>query len=482
MSGSRTRSSRIAATLASGQVKFRVAAGFVVLVFLLGGGSRYDIASLALLRPLAFGFALYALMVLREGELGAVRTPLGLLLVLAGWLAVQLIPLPPSVWQQLPDRALFAEIYAAAGLGPVWLPLTMSPSRTLNSLLSLSVPLAALLLFAVQEPARRTKLLPVVWVMVLASAALGIAQMTGAANGPLYFYQITTNGLPVGLFANRNHQALLLCLGVLLSGHLVAAAYARADKLRGQVTAPTGAAAAAVLVLAPLLLVTGSRAGLLIAAAMIPATGCLIYLSQPVRRKQARGWGKAWAFAGLLAALLGAFILQTRVLAIDRLLATGGEFELRAAVWPTLAQMAESHWLLGTGFGSFELAFKQVEPLELLRTAYLNQAHNDWVQWVIEGGLPALVILLIFAAWLTRRLVLLAPSIRSGKRPELLLSALTILACAGASLVDYPLRVPSLVLVFALACAFISSAPDHRRQPKSTATREPAFTAAIQGI
>ena len=478
MSGLRTPSRRVGEVLVSGEVKFRLAAAFIVLVFLLGGGSRYDIASLAVLRPLAFGFALYALFAAREGELRAVLVPLTLLLALALWLAAQLIPLPPSVWQQLPGRALFAEIFAAAGLEPVWLPLTMSSSRTLNSLMSLSVPLAGLLLFAVLEPAQRVKLLLAVWVMALASAALGIAQLAGAANGPLYFYQITTNGLPVGLFANRNHQALMLCLGVLLSGHLVAAATARGEQMRGQAIA----AGAAVLVIAPLLLVAGSRAGLLIALGLIPAAGWMIHISRSARAKQPRGWGRAWVFAALLAVLIGAFILQSRVLAFDRLLATGGEFELRAAVWPALAQMAESHWLLGTGFGSFELAFKQVEPLELLRPAYLNQAHNDWVQWVIEGGLPALAILLAFAVWLIRRLALLTPVIRSGTRPELLVSALVILACAAASAADYPLRVPSLMLVFALACGFISAAPDHRRQPKPTQARQPALAAAIQGI
>ena len=478
MSDARTRSRRLFEALVSPEAKFRMAAAFIVLVFLLGGGSRYDIASLAVLRPLAFGFVMYALLVLQEGDLRAVLAPLALLLALAGWLAAQLVPLPPSAWQQLPDRALFSEIYAAAGLEPAWLPLTMSSSRTLNSLMSLCVPLAALLLFAVQEPAWRVRLLPVVWVMALASAVLGIAQLAGAANGPLYFYQITTNGLPVGLFANRNHQALMLCLGMLLSGYLVAGAMARGEVLRGQAIA----AGAAVFVFAPLLLVTGSRAGLLIALALIPAIGWLVRLGPSARAKRARRWGWAWAFAGLLAVLLGAFILQSRVLALDRLLATGGEFELRAAVWPTLAQMAKSHWLLGTGFGSFELAFKQIEPLELLRPAFLNQAHNDWVQWVIEGGLPALTILLAFTVWLIRRLVVLFPVIRSGTRPELLVSALAILACAAASLVDYPLRVPSLMLVFALACGFISAAPEHRRQPKPAITPQPASAAAIQGI
>lgn len=481
-----TRSPRLCDALASGEAKFRVMAGFIVLVFCLGGGSRHDILSLAVLRPLAFGFVLYALLVLRTGDLRAVRVPLALLLALAAWLMVQLVPLPPALWQALPGRELFVEIHAAAEVDGAWLPLTMSPSRTLNSLMALAVPLAALLLFAVQEPARRASILPVLWAIALASAVLGVAQLAGPGDGPLYLYRITNNGLPVGLFANRNHQALMVCIAILLSGHLVAAAIARGGSVRAQALA----ACAAVLVLLPFLLIAGSRAGLLIGLAMIPAAAWLVQLGQTARerRVQKRGGNRgnlllALAIGGLLALLLGVFIAQSRVLALDRLLATSGEFELRAQVWPTLAEMLQTHWLLGTGFGSFELAFKQVEPFELLRPAYLNHAHNDLAQWVIEGGTPALAILLAFAVWLVRRLAMLGGTVRNGGRPEVLLSAAVIAACAAASLVDYPLRVPSLMAVFALACGFIAAAvPEPRRAPNPSAEHEPAFRPAFPRI
>lgn len=428
---------------------------FIVMVFCLGGGSRHDITSLVLLRPLAFGFALYALLFLRMDQLRSVRVPLALLLALAAWLAVQMIPLPPWLWQQLPGRELFGEIHAAAGVEGVWLPLTMSPSRTLNSLMALVVPLAALLLFAVQEPERRRTILPVLWVLALASVALGIAQLAGAAEGPLYLYTITNNGLPVGLFANRNHQALMACLAILLSASMAAAAIMRGGNARGMVMA----SALAVLLLLPFLLIAGSRAGLLLGLAMIVAAAWLLRLGQTGRARQERGpvLLQALAIGGILVLLLAVFIAQSRSLALERLLASGGEFELRAQVWPTLVEMIGQHWLLGTGFGSFELAFKQVEPLELLRPAYLNHAHNDWAQWAIEGGLPALALLLAFIGWFTRRVVLLGPVLRTGLRPEVLTSALIIVTSAAASLVDYPLRVPSLMCVFALACGFISA-------------------------
>src|SRR3546814_18783044 len=50
------------------------------------------------------------------------------------------------------------------------------------------------------------------------SGGLGLAQVIGPRDGPLYLYEITNNGSAVGLFANRNHQAALLaCLFPMLA-------------------------------------------------------------------------------------------------------------------------------------------------------------------------------------------------------------------------------------------------------------------------
>ncbi len=59
---------------------------------------------------------------------------------------------------------------------------------------------------------------------------------------------------------------------------------------------------------------------------------------------------------------------------------------------PVLFEMAKSHFVLGAGFGSFEWLYKMWEPDHLLMTSYFNQAHNDPIQLIIEGGLPAIAI------------------------------------------------------------------------------------------
>ena len=76
------------------------------------------------------------------------RLALGFAAALLALPALQLIPLPPALWQSLPGRE--AEIAALALIGEAnrWLPWTVSPPRTLAALLALIPPAVALVLAA----------------------------------------------------------------------------------------------------------------------------------------------------------------------------------------------------------------------------------------------------------------------------------------------------------------------------------------------
>ena len=68
------------------------------------------------------------------------------LLLIAGAIAllflVQLVPLPPALWTQLPGRSFVAGGLRLLGLPPPWLPISLSPYDTLASALTLLPPLA----------------------------------------------------------------------------------------------------------------------------------------------------------------------------------------------------------------------------------------------------------------------------------------------------------------------------------------------------
>jgi hypothetical protein len=51
---------------------------------------------------------------------------------------------------------------------------------------------------------------------------------------------------------------------------------------------------------------------------------------------------------------------------------------------------------MGFGLGNWARAYPQYAIFD--DGTYVNQAHNDWMQWAVEGGVPFLVIVLSLAA------------------------------------------------------------------------------------
>ena len=84
----------------------------------------------------------------------------------------------------------------------------------------------------------------------------------------------------------------------------------------------------------------------------------------------------------------------------------------------------------------------------------MNQAHNDWLQWAAEGGIPMLILMLFVVARSA------GPAIRS-------LWGIGILAVFVHALVDYPFgQRPALAAFF---FALLGSAAAASRAPNEAA-------------
>ena len=438
------------------------------LAFALGGSPRGDIMFAVVLQTgavLGLGVALAAINrahlrgygLIIALALGAVLLP-----------ALQLVPLPPAVWQGLPGRALIAEIDAAAGLGPLWRPLTMTPPETLGALLAATVPLAVLLLAVQLPPRRQARLVLLALGFGAVSAVMGLLQLLGDPQGPLYLFEVTNNGAAVGLFANRNHQAAALACMIPLAFAAASVRWSAAPAVlpaaerqslryrrarRGEWRMPLALAAACVLV--PLILITGSRAGLmmgLLALASLPLVlprGMIG--TQGISR---RIWLAAAAL--LVAGLAGAAIWLDRDLAIDRLLAATPLENLRIQLLPVLLEVARVQWVWGTGLGSFERLYQIHEPAQLLLSSYVNHAHNDWLELVITGGLPAILLLAAGLLGVAIRFVhVLTSQLRDPWQPLRRAAAVCLAILSLASVSDYPLRTPHLAALFALCALWL---------------------------
>lgn len=447
-------------------MRFWVFAAFLALVLLMGGGSRDDVSSLVILRPACAFFAAYAITVAAPGDFVRVRVPLLLLTALALWMVIQLIPLPPGLWSALPGRAAIAGTDRLIGLGDIWRPISLSPSKTVNSLASLVVPAAALLLYAVQADAERRRLFGILMFAAAATALLGIAQFGSGGTGPLYLYARTNFGTPVGFFANRNHNAVFIATILLIAAYMFAE-YRRLTRRGDRSVAPAAIGFVFALVLVTLF-INGSRAGLLIGTLAL-GMGVALYIWQ--RRMEPKDghtrpmglWTGYLPIALVLViAIAGGLALFSDASSFDRLVNLSLGEELRVQILPQVAAMANDNWLFGTGFGSFEHAYRSYEISEWLRGEYVNNAHDDWLQWIIEGGLPAMLILLGFILWMGSRFVAhWKARVDAPARTGMVITALGVLVLLlVASLLDYPLRVPTMMVYAMLMVALIADPPE----------------------
>ena len=87
---------------------------------------------------------------------------------------------------------------------------------------------------------------------------------------------------------------------------------------------------------------------------------------------------------------------------------------------------------------------------------FANQAHNDWAQWAVEGGLPFACLMLWIAVWSFPR------ALRTGWGTGV---AVVFLHC----FVDYPIQRIGVAIVFFSLLAAIAY-PDGRDDARATRT------------
>ena len=449
---------------------FTMAAGMLILGFLIGGGARDDLLSLILWRPLTALCVFVALAYF--GKLAWLRGK-PLLLPAAAVITLvfaHLVPLPPSIWAALPGREPLSMAFQAARMPIPWEPLSIVEARSWNVLFALGGPVAILLASLILSDRSNRRLLHVIIGIGFFSGIFGLFQALGSPEGPLYLYRITNRGASVGLFANRNHQAAMLATLLPLLAANLTMFKGKPDKLAFQrwVTLAMGT------LLVPLILMTGSRTGIVLA---IVATllSCWVFKKPEAEgrvvgvRSDQRVRLVGAALTSILA--LAAIAVALRSSALQRLLETDSSTELRVAAMPTVLHAIWSFFPIGSGFGTFVEAYQIFEPDALISQRYFNHAHNDLLELLLTTGLPgALVLCWVggLALWAlpallrTRALRPKDSSFQTGVLGRAGFGVLMILAVA--SLTDYPLRVPSLALYAMVASVWVLNAYKVRRQ------------------
>jgi hypothetical protein len=453
---------------------FIAIAVLIVGTFLLGGSARGDEIGVLALRPLSVIALLVTLYLLSAEHIRST-------LFVSAWVfavflltVLHLVPLPPGLWAQLPGRDLVAQVDGAMGAAGTWRPLSMAPELTRNALWSMLAPLACYFL-AIQLPRKDMFWF---WCVVLGMGLLsGLISTIQISQGPesfLYFYRVTNFGLGVGFFANRNHQAVLLAclLPVSFGLLLIASRGRRLASMRQGKSIAIWAMVASGIFLTILILVTGSRSGLALNVLALVFIALFVWRHKDYFRGVSRERpGKPLAGKGFtqrklallalplaLVAAVVAVILAGRDTAFQRLSDTTLDAEARTSILGSLQAAIGNYFPFGSGIGSFDPVFRIQERADLLSPTYWNHAHNDWAEMAMTGGLPAVVLAVLGMGWLAKTFFLQQDK-PSGDIDVTVFRfiALSIVALVlASSIVEYPLRVPVIACLFAVALAILA--------------------------
>lgn len=426
---------------------------------LLGGGTLQGQPNDAVV--IALGLLL-AVVLVAAWPVQAVRPYRIELTLLAAILALpllQLVPLPPGLWQALPGRAALAAQQAAVGVEPRWAPLSLDPAGTWRAWLA-TVPGASLFVAALTlNPRQLQRLTALIPLLALVGALLGFAQVAGGPDSPLRFFTYTQRDSAEGFFANRDHFADLLNVSMLLTAAWLLGWWVQPRSIHAGRRAL--AMAAAWVTLATLLiglLLTQSRAGVALGGLTLLAIVVLAWRSvggQP-------GVTRRVALAMLVIAMLA---LQWGLYAVLARLHQDPFADARWWIMHTTWVAAHHYAWLGSGFGSFVHVLPQFQQRAKLIPPYVNHAHDDYLELGLEGGVPALLLMLGLVgwwAWRSGRAWRDAASCEVPHDGHALPGLLARAASVGVlvlllhATVDYALRTLALEATLAVLCAWLA--------------------------
>ncbi len=390
----------------------------------------------------------------------------------------QLVPLPLELWSILPGRAFYAEAMRLAGEtddGFNWRAISLIPTTTEAAWLTLLPPLAVFLAVLRLDRER---------LLVLVLVFLGIA--TGEALlGLIQYGNTLMTDSATGTYRNRNHLAGLLEMALPVGLALLAATVghgrprhagrphgrrkptlrqwvARFSVARINQTAALGASALAILLG---LIFTRSRAG--ISLAMLGILLSSLMFSYRLGGRNTYGLIGTFTAAGVgLASLIGLAPIWNRFAYAD-------PFEDgRWTVFDATVQAIGEFFPLGSGAGTFIDVLRRFHPLAMPGLT-INRAHNDYLEWLLEFGLIAAVLV---AVWLLFYLRQWGRVWQSGEWTPLRFvqagAGMALLLMMLHTLADYNLRVPANAVFTAFLAGVFFHQP--RRAPARRSRRPEA--------
>ncbi len=287
-------------------------------------------------------------------------------------------------------------------------------------------------------------------------------------NGKLYWIRTSEQGGAIyGPYVNHNHYAGLM--EMLMPFPLVLAATHFTSGNRKIVVAGIAALMAASIFL------SGSRGGMAAFIAQMVVLGVLM------ARKREGGWRQPLMLGSFLAVVIvflvwmGGNALTQRLISIHseaREEINGG---IRLSIDRDCLRMLIKRPILGWGLGTFPIVYPEFRSF--YTNFFVNQAHNDYLQLLVETGLAGFSIAVWFLVLVFRQAAGKLKNWTETASGSMTMAAL--LGCVGIlvhSFLDFNLQIPANAALFYVLCAIAASAPLQESQRRRVARRQSWIT------
>ncbi|ANU07140.1 O-antigen ligase family protein [Paraurantiacibacter namhicola] len=431
----------------------------IALILLLGGTSELYPGMRAWC---VFIAAVMMVFLVRAGRFGLrdMGAPALFWSLAAGLVVLQAIPLPAGWSASLPGREWLQQLDAAVFGGPIARPLSLDPDDTPRTLFFLFPPLIAYLAMRFGDAGRRAAIIR----GILLAMAIGfVIQLVQVTTDGIFVFREGRDDYGAGFFSNHNHMAaMMLVAGSVACAFLLSA---RSGSFAGRGNRLLMAFIVACIAIIGALLTSSRAALVLIAIFALLGAGAfaLDRFGASLRTGVAVG-------AGLLVSAVAAGLLITSLVGGN----DGGEqrnvtagalagatqraslaTDARYEIWDVSAEMAKTYFPAGAGFGSFRELYERHEPLEMVGPLYSNHAHNDYLELAIEGGLPAIALLVAFLLWFANAL---RRALADGESWLVTgLFAMPVVLLCAHSFVDYPTRTIAVASILAAALGLLTA-------------------------
>ena len=462
---------------------FLLAATLLFAPLIKGGNRPLPLLTLELAAVLLLAYPLLRPVFLQ-------RLPAGVLPGLALFALLpllQLLPLPLSAWEMLPGRALYAEALAAfGGSGDAGMhPLSLLPRATEASWLAMLPPLAVFLVaVSLHEPALR-KLVYLFIGIASAQAILALVQFGGGAS-TTFRVNLSDIGTGVGTYVNRNHLAGMLSMALPVALGLLASRIGRPRenlhyRSRGLLRRLTDTLSHpsrfnqtlifSAVCIAILLGVVFSRSRSGISLAMLGILLSAIFYGYKIGGQRSTNLVALFSVVGV------ALALEVGLAPVlERFSVEGTLEDARWGIFSSSVAALGSFFPFGSGIGTFPAVYRRFQPDDI--GLFVNQVHNDYIEYVFEGGLIAAAVILLFLVAYVRAWPRLLRLPRWGTLSFMQAGAgIGLLLMALHGLTDYNWHIPANAIYLALmAGVFLhrGEAPHERSAPAPEARTEPA--------